>query len=99
MAKKGTRYPAEFRAEAIRLYQNSGRSRREIADELGVAQETLRRWVIQADVDDGRRDGLTTEEHEELRKLRREVRNLQMERDLLKKFAAFFAREQDPIRS
>lgn len=99
MAKRGTRYPAEFKAEAVRLFRSSNRSQREIAEELGVANETLRRWVIQAGIDSGHRDGLTTEERDELRKLRREVRNLNMERDLLKKFAAFFAREHDPIRS
>ena len=99
MARRGTRYPVEFKAEAVRLFQSSDRSQREIADELGVANETLRRWVIQAGIDDGQREGLTTEEREELRKLRREVKNLNMERDLLKKFAAFFAREHDPIRS
>ncbi len=53
MAKRGTRYPAEFKAEAIKLYRSSGRSQREIADELDIAPETLRRWIIQADVDGG----------------------------------------------
>lgn len=97
---RGTRYPPEFKAEAVRLYRTSGRSQREIASELGIATESLRRWVVRAEIDAGARPGFTTEEREELRRLRRENRRLEMERDLLKKFAAFFAREQhDPIPS
>jgi len=63
-----------------------------------VSVETLRAWVKQDDVDGGRRDGLTTEEREELRQLRRENRLLKMERDVLKKAAVFFAKEGDTIR-
>jgi len=96
---KGTRYPAEFKAEAVSLYRASARPQREIASELGIAPETLRRWVVRADIDGGSKAGLTTEEREELCRLRREVRTLHMERDLLKKFAAFFAREHDQTRS
>ncbi len=64
---KGTRYPAESKAEAVRLYRASARPQREVASELGIAPETLRRWVIRQDIDGASRAGLTTEEREELR--------------------------------
>ena len=95
---RGTRYPAEFKAEAVSLYRASARPHREIASELGVATETLGRWVRRIDVDEGRRPGLTTSEREELRRLRRENRILTEERDILKKAAAFFAREEQRTR-
>lgn len=69
-----------------------------VAHDLGVSVETLRAWVKQDDIDGGRRDGLTTEEREELRQLRRENRLLKMEREVLKKAAVFFAKEGDTIR-
>ena len=92
-------YPPEFRAEAIRLARTSGKSHREIAEDLGMTSETLRLWLKQADLDAGKRhDGLTSDEQEELRRLRRENRILREEREILRKAAAFFARENDAIR-
>jgi transposase-like protein len=78
-------YPPEFRREAVELVRGSGRPLREIAVDLGVSAETLRMWVTRVEVDAGRREGLTTEERAELRELRRKVKTLEQEREILKK--------------
>jgi transposase len=74
----------------------SGRSVKDVAESLGMTPQSLRNWVRQEQVDRHERDdGLTTDEREELRRLRRENARLKQERDLLKRAAAFFARETD----
>jgi transposase len=91
MPRSHTPDPPEYRAEAIRLVRSSGKPVAEIACRLEVCTETLRLWVRQADIDEGRRhDGPTTEETEEVRRLPREVKTL---REILLEAAAFFARE------
>jgi transposase len=98
MGKTKPPYPPEFRAEAVRLARSSGRPLSEIARDLGCSLESLRHWVKQTKVDVGEVEGLTSDEREELRRLRRENRILREEREILKKAAAFFARESDPPR-
>ena len=87
-------YPPEFRREAVELYRSSDKSIPKMAEELGIASESLRRWIRQYEVDEGERDGLTTSEREELSRLRRENKTLRQEREFLKKAAVFFAREE-----
>ncbi len=99
MPRSRPAYAPEFRAEAVRLVREGGRNPEQLARDLGCTAQSIRTWVRRAELDDGRRtDGLTTAEREELRRLRAEVRVLKMERDLLKKAAAFFARDTDPSR-
>ena len=78
-------YPPEFRAEAVRLFRTSDKPLAEIAGDLGISRESLRRWIKQQDIDEGARDGLTTDEREEFNRVRRENRVLREEREILKK--------------
>lgn len=88
-----TRYPPEFRQQMVELVR-AGRSAKALAQEFEPSEQTIRNWVKQADLDTGRRaDGLTSEEQAELRRLRRENRQLKLEREILKKAAVWFARE------
>jgi transposase len=88
-------YADEFRREAIELLR-AGRTPRELAESLGVSQQTLRNWRRQDQLDrHDRDDGLTSDERDELRRLRRENARLMQERDLLRRAAAFFARETE----
>ena len=96
----GTRRPRrkftpEYRAEVVRLVRTSGKSAGQIARELDLTETSVRAWLAQADIDAGKvRNGeLTTAEREELVRLRRENRTLQMEREILRKATAFFAKE------
>jgi len=88
-------YPPEFRREALELLRVSDKPISQVAKDLGVAEQTLYVWRRKAQIDQGEREGLSSDEHEELRRLRKENRTLQMEKDILKKAAAFFARETD----
>ena len=94
MPKTRPPYPAEFRTNAVKLLRSSGKTIPELSRALGCSTESLRNWVKQADLDAGKRtDGLTSEEREELERLRRQVRVLSEEREILVKAAAFFVGE------
>ena len=98
MPRAKPQYPPQFKAEAIQLVRSSGRFISQIANELGVSATSLRNWLKQDQIDQGERQGLTTEERLELSKLRKENKVLRQEREILRKAAAFFAREEDGIR-
>ena len=90
-------YPPEFRQQMVELVR-AGRTPEELSREFEPSAQTIRNWVTQEDLDTGRRrDGLTTDEREELRRLKRENRQLRMEREILKKATAWFARESNSI--
>ena len=91
--KTRRQFSKQFKAETVALIRSSGRSVPQVCRDLDLAESGVRRWLAQAEIEEGRREGLTTAEREELTKLRKEVRVLREERDILKKAAAFFARE------
>ena len=95
VAKTHPADPPAFRAEAVELARSSGKGVPQLARDLGVSEQALRGWIKRAEADAGRGQPgeLTTAEREELRRLRREVKVLQQEREILRKAAAFFARE------
>ena len=96
--KTGLRYPEEFKAEAVQLARYfPEKSLRQLAYELGVADQTLRNWIKQAEINRGEREGLTTEEREELRRLRRENKILREEREILKKAAVGSTGERNSL--
>ena len=86
-------FTPEFKAHTVELVRTSGKSVIEVCRDLDLTETAVRRWIAQADIDEGRRDGLTTAEREELSRLRRENRVLREEREILRKAAAFFAKE------
>lgn len=94
MAKTRPPYPAEFRQQIVELWR-AGRTPKELSQEFGCSAQTVTNWVAQAAIDEGKplpgKSGLTTAEREELTRLRRQVRQLQMERDILAKATAWFA--------
>jgi len=95
--RKRREYTAEQKADAVRMVREIG-NMAQVARDLELTESSLRNWVKQAGIDEGRgpHEALTSDEREELRRLRRENRTLEMEREFLKKAAAFFAKEQDP---
>jgi transposase len=92
-----SKYPEQFRRDAVELVRSSGRSLREVGKELGVNHETLRNWVNAAKrAESGQRDGaeqVSADEREELRRLRKKVAELELEKEILRKAAQYFAKE------
>jgi transposase-like protein len=98
MAKRKRRvFTQEFKAQTVRLVRESGKTIAEVARDLGLTESAVRAWVRQAAIDAGPAGvgALTTAEREELNRLRRELRTVRMERDILKKATAFFAKESE----
>jgi len=88
-------YPPEFRREAVQLVRG-GRTVKDVADALGCSEQSLHNWVKQHQLDQRERhDGLTSSEREELRELRKRVKRVEMERDILKRAAVLFAAETE----
>lgn len=90
---KNNAYPREFRERAVELYRAGGVSMEALAKQLGVASTTIANWIRQARTDDGERPGISTADRDELTQLRREIRRLEMENEILKRAAAYFAKE------
>jgi len=86
-------FTPEFKAEVVELCRRGDRSIGQVARDLDLTETAVRAWVRQADIDAGRRGGLSTEERAELARLRRENRVLREDRDILKRATAFFAKE------
>ena len=95
---RGRKYPQELIDRGVRLVFESGRPIAQVAADLGMHPEALRKRVRQAEIDSGRRPGLTSEEHEEINKLRRENYELRRANEILKSASVFFAKELDPDR-
>ena len=85
-------YPEEFRRRAVQMVRD-GMPAAEVARQLGIAESGLRRWMAREDVDEGRKPGVTSDERKELAELRRKNRRLEMENEILKRAAAYFAQE------
>ena len=86
-------HPPEFRQRAVELARLGERPVREVARSLGISESCLRNWMRQDEIDTGERPGLSTDERSELAELRREKRRLELENEILKRAAAYFARE------
>ena len=93
--RKRRQFTAKFKADAVRLYESGGRTIAQVGKDLDLTETALRSWVKRAAADAGKGppDALTTAERDELGELRKRVKRLEMEREILKKAAAFFAKE------
>jgi transposase len=90
------KFPAEFQRDVVAVARRGNAPRAEIAADFGISESTLKRWLAQADIDDGVKDGLTSTEQNEIVQLRRRMRRLEMENEILRRAAAYFAAETLP---
>jgi len=90
------KFPPEFKRDVVTVARRSDLSLNEVAADFDVSPESVRRWMRQADIDDGVKDGLTTAEQAEVVRLRRENRRLEMENEILRRAAAYFAKDALP---
>ncbi len=90
------KFPPEFKRDVVRVARRGDLTRAEVAADFDISIESVTRWMRQADIDDGVKNGLTTAEQAETVRLRREVRRLEMENEILRRAAAYFARDQLP---
>jgi transposase len=90
------KFPPEFKRDGVTVARRGDLTVDEVAADFDVSVESVRRWMRQADIDDGIKDGLTTAEQTELVQLRREKRRLEMENEILRRAAAYFAKDQLP---
>ena len=90
------KFPAEFKRDVVAIARRGQLSQAEIAADFGISETTLRRWLKQADIDDGKSDGVTRAEQDELVRLRRRARILEQENEILRRAAAYFAKDSLP---
>lgn len=90
------RYPEQFKRDVVAVARRGDLTITEVAVDFSIAEETVRRWVRQADIDDGVKDGTTSAEHAEVVQLRRKLRRLEMENEILRRAAAYFAKDALP---
>jgi transposase-like protein len=90
------KFPPEFKRDVVTVARRGDLSIAEVAVDFGIAEESVRRWMRQADIDDGIKDGLTSAEQAEIVQARRTIRRLEMENEILRRAAAYFAKDALP---
>lgn len=90
------KFPSEFKRDVVTVARRGDLTVAEVAADFNVSAESVRRWLRQADIDDGVRDGLTSSEQSEIVQLRRDKRRLEMENEILRRAAAYFAKDALP---
>lgn len=90
------KYPPEFKKDVVALARRGEITKRQIAKDVGISETTLHRWIKQVEIDEGAREGATSDELEELRELRKRARRLEQENEILRRAAAYFAKDSLP---